>query len=81
VLAWLRCVDVERRYSDILGESVTLAVGDFWERRLTMAQRRYLRALETLARVRRLALPAVQVNIGAQQVNQLNTGGAGARGR
>lgn len=34
----------------------------------------YLRALEMLARVRRLELPAVQVNIGARQVNQLVTG-------
>jgi len=50
----------------------TIPQGAYWEKRVSSAQRRYLRAVETLARVRRLRLPAVQVNIGAQQVNQVN---------
>jgi hypothetical protein len=33
------------------------------------AHRRLLSALEALARVRKLALPALQVNIGQDQVN------------
>jgi hypothetical protein len=43
----------------------------YWERRLTMTQARYLRSLETLARVRRLLRPTanVQVNIADQQLN------------
>lgn len=49
--------------------------GTYWEKRVTSAQRRYLRAVETLARVRRLKVPAVQVNIAEQQVNQVNAGG------
>jgi len=41
-----------------------------WEKRLTAAQSRYLKAIETLAQVRRRLRPgSVQVNIGAQQVN------------
>jgi hypothetical protein len=44
-----------------------------WERVLASKEARYLRAVETLARVRRLLnLPAPQVNInlpGGQQVN------------
>jgi len=41
-----------------------------WEKRLTAAQSRYLKAIETLTQVRRRLRPsAVQVNIGAQQVN------------
>ena len=57
---------------------MSLAQGDFWERRLTLAQKRYLRACEALARIRKLN-PALQVNIaqpGSQQVNvagDLNT--------
>lgn len=54
------------------GGEQTITQGEFWERRLTAAQMRYLRAVETLARVRKMALPAVQVNIateGGQQVN------------
>jgi hypothetical protein len=39
---------------------------------LDRAHRRYLQALKALAQVRKLALPTVQVNIGAQQVNVAN---------
>ena len=39
------------------------------DRKLSAAQRRYLRACETLARVRKLRLPTLQVNIGEKQVN------------
>ena len=69
VLCWLRLQMVEYRYSDVMNQSVTLTVGDFWERRLSAAQRRYLRACESLARIRRLRLPAMQVNIAEKQVN------------
>lgn len=58
VLAWMR-------YNDEL----TIVQAEFRERRLSAAQRRYLRAVETLARIRRLALPALQVNIADKQVN------------
>jgi len=36
---------------------------------LFATQRRYLRACETLARVRRLRLPSMQINIGKKQLN------------
>jgi hypothetical protein len=36
--------------------------------RMSKAQTRYLAAIRTLAQVRRLGVPAVQVNIGQQQV-------------
>ncbi len=75
VLAWLKLAYTEHHHRHCLTTSVTLPKGDFWERRLSAAQRRYLRAVETLARVRRLQLPAVQVNIAEQQVNQVNTRG------
>lgn len=75
VLCWLQLGYMEYHYSHYLTNGNTpIAQADFWERRLSAAQRRYLRAIETLARVRRLNLPALQVNIGAQQVNQLNQG-------
>jgi hypothetical protein len=38
------------------------------------AHRRFLSAVKTLAAVRRLARPAVQINVARQQVNQLNAG-------
>jgi len=50
---------------------------EFWERRLSMSQSRYLRACEMLARVRRLLAPrpAVQINLAAENGQQVNVAG------
>ena len=70
---WLRLSYVEYVYGRaVIAGQQTLNQADFWERRLSAAQRRYLRAAESLARVRRMNLPAMQVNIAAQQINQVN---------
>ena len=70
VLCWLHMYTTQYAYTGMMADSVTLNQGDYWERRLTSVQGRYLRAIETLARVRRLARVApLQVNIGGQQVN------------
>jgi len=73
VLCWLRVQKIEHGYTQFMAQaSVVLSQADWWERRLTAAQVRYLRACEGLARVRRLTRSgpnAVQVNIGGQQVN------------
>jgi hypothetical protein len=37
--------------------------------------------LKTLATVHRLAVPAVQINVARQQVNQLNVGESGRTGK
>jgi len=71
---WLRLAYVEYIYSRNTVSGMNMRQGDHWERRLSAAQRRYLRAVESLARVRRLRLPAVQVNIAEQQVNQITRG-------
>ena len=55
---------------------VPLAQGDYQQRRIDRAHRRYLATLKTLATVRRLALPALQVNLARQQVNIANGSGA-----
>jgi hypothetical protein len=71
VLSWLRFQDISHWYQNHMDKSYTLAVGAFWEKKLTAAHTRYLQGLETLAKVRRLAsrTPEVwQVNIGQQQV-------------
>jgi hypothetical protein len=46
---------------------------EFHHRRIDAAHRRYLSSLRTLAQIRKLALPAVQVNIGRNQVNVAGT--------
>lgn len=48
---------------------LSIEATEVYERVLASKQKRYLSAIETLARVRRLLkLPSVQVNIGAQQI-------------
>jgi hypothetical protein len=54
IVCWLRLYDVELRYESIRKDNPTITQMQHWEKRLRAAQRRYLRAIETLARVRRL---------------------------
>ena len=69
-LAWLDYDTLVIRYAQKTTESHTTEAGLYWDRRLNSAQQRYLRAVEMLARVRRLAMVTpLQVNIGGQQVN------------
>jgi hypothetical protein len=55
-------------------KSTPIALAEFHQHWLDRAQRRHLHALKTLAQVRRLLLPAVQINIAEQQVNQVDGG-------
>lgn len=71
-LCWLRLQDVELRYARVFAGSVSLDVGNFWERRLSAVQRRYLRAVDTLARLRKVPLN-VQLNVAEKQVNVAGT--------
>lgn len=60
-----------RMYKDsvISARSIRIQDGLYWEKRLNGAQLRFLRAAKALARIRRLARPSLQVNIGQKQVN------------
>jgi hypothetical protein len=74
VLCWLDQYRIAMAYGRQVGEGDTsLSALEQWEHVLTSKQARYLRAIETLARVRRLLrLPTLQVNValdGGQQVN------------
>jgi len=78
VMCWLRLNLEEHMYTGaIMNESVTFKKGDFYERRLSAMQHRYLRACEALARVRKLTrgTPALQVNIATNGGQQINLGG------
>ena len=50
----------------------TLAQGDYYQNRIDRAHRRFLSAIRTLATVRKLAQPAIQVNIADRQINQVS---------
>ena len=71
-VCWLRLQVVEIEVCNNTEGSHTLNAGRYWDQRLSVAQVRYLRAIETLARVRKTNI-AIQVNIAKQQVNSLAT--------
>jgi hypothetical protein len=78
VITWLRLQWVEYQMVGFMGQSeIRMSVVEFWEKRLSVSQRRHLRACEALARVRRLLVvkPAVQVNIAAEGGQQVNVAG------
>lgn len=79
VTAWLRVQACESQLAFRMTGQHSIAVLEFWERRLSMAQRRYLSACESLAKIRKMAIPALQLNIGDKQVNVAGNLQAGRR--
>jgi hypothetical protein len=70
-LCWLHLHYAEGVYARNM-ETLDIEWSDHYQRRIDRAQRRYLQAIRTLAQVRRLAVPSVQVNIAEHQVNQMS---------
>jgi hypothetical protein len=54
-LCWLRLGLIEIGYTSIMSKGSTLTLGSWWEKRLSLAQKRFERACETLERVRKLS--------------------------
>jgi hypothetical protein len=78
VVAWLRNEWLEMQTVRLMGNGETpVSVVEFWERRLSASQHRYLSACQTLAKIRRLAskYPNLQVNIATQNGQQVNVAG------
>ena len=71
-LCWFDANEMDRRFSDQGGISVKMA--DYRESRRDRANKRFLAACKALAAVRKLAIPAVQINLARQQVNQVHVG-------
>jgi hypothetical protein len=72
VLTWLDYYRLTMCHAQQTRE-FTMSTMEAWERVLSGKQRRYLRAIETLARVRRLLrLPTVQITVDARTVNVEN---------
>ncbi len=67
VLCWLHLCTTELRYGERMKDSPSLAQAMHWEKKLSANQRRYLRAVETLARIRKLNL-TIQINMAHQQI-------------
>jgi len=72
VACWLQVQDADVRYGQ--GQKdCTMKPGEYQQKRQDRAHKRYLSALKTLALVRKLALPVLQVNIASKQVNVAGT--------
>jgi len=58
-------------------KAVTFATGNYRDKLLTTTQTRYLKAVETLAKVRRMAknTPSLQINIAQDGGKQINVQG------
>lgn len=67
VLCWLHLHYAEALY--LQSKDLSIRQAAFHQQRISKAQARYLSAIRTLAQVRRLGVPAVQINVGGQQVN------------
>jgi hypothetical protein len=67
VACWLQVQDADVRYAQ--AKNLSLEWGEYYQRRMDRAHKRYLSAIKTLALVRKLALPVLQVNIARKQVN------------
>lgn len=73
VFCWFAVNTYEALYT--LQKDQTIRQAEYQVRRIDSAHKRFLSAVATLARVRKLALPTLQVNIGANQVNVAQSGG------
>lgn len=75
VLCWLQMQYAEAWLAQKNQGNLSLALGEYYQRQAERAQRRYLAAIKALATVRRLLVPAVQVNIAAAGGQQVNLAG------
>jgi hypothetical protein len=68
VACWLQVQDAELRAAQGQNDA-TYRQRDFYQRRMDATNRRFLAAVRTLALVRKLAVPALQINVARKQVN------------
>lgn len=74
VICWLRLYDCELRYETVRNGNSTITQMQHWEKRLSAAQRRFLRASEALVRVRRLLKEPPSPALAILLKQQLNVG-------
>ena len=74
VMCWYHLHQTELAYVARMKESASLNSATFHQKSLDRAEARYQAAVKSLATVRRLQIPAVQVNIGEKQINIVQAG-------
>lgn len=69
ILCWLQLTFIELKYAAVLGsDGYTRAQGAHWDRRVTLAQKRFTRAIETLARTRAMLRAAQAIDERREQI-------------
>jgi hypothetical protein len=69
IMTWLQVSHADMTYSNMLkGDGYSFREGTFQQDRQDRANARHLKAIKALATVRKLLVPAVQVNIGRNQI-------------
>lgn len=71
-LCWLQVHEADLRAARPEGRSIAQA--NFESKRQDRAHKRLLSAIKTLATIRKLALPTLQINVGENQLNVANAG-------
>lgn len=69
VVCWLQSYQADLAYAKALEELLPPQLLELYQRRQDRAARQYLKAMRTLADVRRLLIPLVQLNIAENQMN------------
>jgi hypothetical protein len=67
-LCWVAVTHADAQYTRKLKEGMSFREGEYYSKRCEQTQRQLLKAIESLARVRRLLTP-MQINIGQNQIN------------
>lgn len=73
-LCYLQVQYAEIAYAQQAKGTIALSYGDYLQRQVDRANQRYTAAIRTLAQVRRLLTPLVQVNVAEKQVNLAGAG-------
>jgi len=68
-LCWAAAQQADAQYARKLAEGMSFREGEYFARRGEQANRQLLRAVQTLATVRRLLAPTIQLNVAEQQIN------------
>ena len=69
VTAWLRVQWLDYLVAAKMAGEFRIPAMEFWQKSLAIAQKNYLTSCETLAKIRKMRLPNIQLNIGEKQIN------------
>lgn len=72
-LTWLRLYFVERQHHQATFGSHNLTSGVYWDKRLSMAQKRHLKAIESLAKVRKMTAQTAKLEAAAKRSQSAQT--------